>query len=183
MNEQARKIVHLVFGVAIAVVILLLPREESIMLFSGSLLVGIVLADLVKSGHRVPLVTFLVLHLEREGEFPGKGAICFVVSSLFCTVFFPSLVAATGVLTLAVLDSTSALVGMHYGRKRLNGKKTFEGFLAGVVVNSLVLLVHFDPLRAISVSLVAGIVELVLPMDDNLLIPPAACLCLLLSGT
>jgi len=72
---------------------------------------------------------------------------------------------------------------MHYGRKRLNGKKTFEGFLAGVVVNSLVLLVHFDPLRAISVSLVAGIVELVLPMDDNLLIPPAACLCLLLSGT
>jgi len=89
MNEQARKIVHLIFGVAIAVVILLLPREESIMLFSGSLLVGIVLADLVKSGHRVPLVTFLVLHLEREGEFPGKGAICFVVSSLFCTVFFP----------------------------------------------------------------------------------------------
>lgn len=182
MNEQARKLVHLVFGVAIAAVILILPREEAIMLFSGSLLVGLVLTDLVKAGHRVPLVTLLVMHLEREGEFPGKGAICFVVSSLFCTVFFPSLVAATGVLTLAVLDSASALVGMHYGRKRLNGKKTLEGFLAGVIINSLVLLLLLDPVRAFLVSLVAGTVELAIPLDDNLLVPPAACLCLSLLG-
>jgi len=33
MNEQARKLVHLVFGVAIAAVILILPREEAIVLF------------------------------------------------------------------------------------------------------------------------------------------------------
>jgi dolichol kinase len=182
MKEEARKLVHLCFGAAIAGAVFVFPREQAILLLAGSLLPGLILAELVKTGHRVPLISFLVARLEREGEFPGKGAIYFVVSSLFCVAFFPSAMAAAGVLSLAVLDSVSALAGLRFGKTRVNGRKTLEGFLAGVAANSLVLCAFLDPVRATLVSLVAGAVELAVPLDDNLLIPPAACLCLSLVG-
>ncbi|MCQ8893563.1 MAG: phosphatidate cytidylyltransferase [Methanolinea sp.] len=182
MNEQARKIVHLVFGVAIAAAIFLLPRDSAVTLLAAGLLGGFVLVELVRSGWHVPLVSFLLARLEREGEFPGKGAITFTVSSLFCAAAFPAPVAASGVLTLAVLDSVSALAGMRWGRYRVNGKKTAEGFLAGVCLNTLALLVFLDPGRAFLASLCAGVVEVLGPLDDNLLIPPAVSLILVLTG-
>ncbi|MDH7510010.1 MAG: hypothetical protein QHH04_03070 [Methanolinea sp.] len=182
MQEEARKLVHLGFGAAIAGAIFGFSREQAILLLAGSLLPGLILAELVRNGHRVPLISFLVDRLEREGEFPGKGAISFVVSSLFCVTFFSSAVAAAGVLSLAVLDSVSALAGLRFGKNRLNGRKTLEGFFAGVAANSLVLCAFLDPARAILVSLVAGAVEVAAPLDDNLLIPPAACICLTLVG-
>ncbi len=182
MNENARKAVHLAFGIAIAAVILVLPREQVVMLLAGSLLIGLVLSELVRNGRHVPVISFLVLHMEREGEFPGKGAICFVVSSLFCSVFFSPLPAAAGVLSLAVLDSVSALAGMRIGRKKVNKRKTLEGSLAGIAINSVALLLLLDPGRAILASLVAGTVEMIVPLDDNLVIPPAVCLALLLFG-
>jgi dolichol kinase len=182
MKEEARKIVHLSFGAAIAGAIFVFPREQVILLLAGGLLTGLILAELVNTGHRVPLISFLVARLEREGEFPGKGAIYFVCSSLFCVVFFTATVAAAGVLSLAVLDSVSALAGLRFGRHRMCGRKTLEGFLAGVAANSLFLSAFLEPFKAIPVSLVAGGVELAVPLDDNLLIPPAVCLLLSLAG-
>lgn len=175
MNEQARKLVHLTFGAAISAAILILPRGEAAMFLSAGLVAGLVLAELVRAGHRVPFISFLVSRLEREGEFPGKGAAYFVASALACTVFFPPPVAAAGVLSLSVLDAVSALAGKAAGRVRIRGTKTLEGSIAGVAANTAVLSFLLDPWTAFPVSVVAGAVELLAPVDDNLLVPPATC--------
>ncbi|MEM2124384.1 MAG: hypothetical protein QXL43_03515 [Methanolinea sp.] len=178
MNEQARKIVHLSFGAAISAAILLLPAGQAEMILAAGLVAGLALAELVRAGYRVPLVSSLVDRLEREGEFPGKGAAYFVASALACTVFFPPAVAAAGVLSLSVLDAVSALAGRAFGRVRIWGAKTLEGSLAGIAANTAVLSLIIGPGTAFLVSVVAGTVELLAPVDDNLLVPPAACTCL-----
>lgn len=180
MREIWRQAVHLLFGVAIAVSIAVLPRELTVPLYAGGLLAGSILTDAVERGLRVPLISPLLDHLERDGAGPGRGAFYFVIATLGCLVLFDQFTAAVGAFVLAVLDSVSTVAGRRYGRHRIRNGKSVEGFLAGVAVTMGALLVVLPPVTAVVVAAVAGVVELVSPVDDNLVIPPAVCLVLTL---
>lgn len=179
MHEQARKSVHMFFGVGIAALAYFLPKDLMVYLLAASLFVGFILVEGVVKGYRIPLVSLLIRNLERDGEYPGKGAFLFTVSALFCVVFFETRVAVPAILSLAVLDGVATLAGMHFGKHRITNGKTFEGTVGGIVVNTAALLILLPPLQALAASLVAGAVELVSPVDDNLTIP--ACVCILLT--
>ena len=73
----------------------------------------------------------------------------------------------------------ATLAGIHFGKHRITNGKSFEGTVAGILVNTAALLILISPLQAFAASLVAGIVELVSPVDDNLTIP--VCICILLT--
>ena len=171
MNEYLRKSSHILFGLLIAAVILLFPTYHAAMIIGFSLYVGLILIDLCEKGYSIPIISSLIHHMEREGSFPGKGAFFFVFSALVTLIFFPSAVAAVSVAVLAVLDGFSTIIGIRFGRHRIWKKKTLEGFLGGFIITAILLMLITAPQYAVLISLVAGFVELVSPVDDNLIIP------------
>ncbi len=176
MNEDGRQLVHLVFGLLIAGAIAFLGREYAIMGLTSGLFGGFVLIDLMDRGCRVPIASAMVENLERTGRMPGYGAVCFVLSALFCLVFFPVDYVVAGVLTLAVLDSVSTIVGMRFGRHRISNGKSLEGTAGGIIAAFIPLVFILSPLTAAAAAVVAGIAELFSPIEDNLVIPPLICL-------
>jgi dolichol kinase len=178
VNEFARKGVHILFGIGIAATIQLLGKDLALPVLLASLLGGLVLSDAIARGHRIPLISRLVLDLERPGVLPGKGAILFVFSSTFCLFFFPVQVVIPAVLTLAVLDGASALVGQYAGKHRIWNGKSLEGTIGGIAAAAVTLFVLIAPLPALTAAVVAGIIELASPVDDNLVLPLAVCLVL-----
>jgi dolichol kinase len=178
VNEIGRKLVHILFGIGIALFILYAGKAIALPVLLVSLLAGLILSDAISRGHHIPVISRLVHDLERPGILPGKGAILFVFSSAFCLFFFPVPVVVPAVLTLSVLDGVSALAGQYAGRHRIWNGKSWEGTGAGIAITALVLCILLPPPQALAVALVAGLIELVSPVDDNLVIPIAVCLLL-----
>lgn len=182
MNETWRQAVHLLVGTAIALSVAAFPVAVTVPFYAVGLLVGSVLTDAVERGLRVPLISPLLDLLEREDAGPGRGAFYFVVATLGCLVLFGPFITAVGVFALALLDSVSTLAGRRLGRHRIFNGKSVEGFLAGTLVTAVALLFLLPPVTAVVAATIAGVVELVSPVDDNLVIPPVVCLVLLLLG-
>jgi phytol kinase len=180
MNEYARQGVHLIVGLLIAAVIYATGAEVSLMLFSAGLLGGFAVLGSIAAGKRVPFFSGMLDAFERNVRIPGFGAICFVISTIFCLAVFPVGYALTGVVTLAVLDSVSTMAGTAFGRHRIVNGKTWEGSLAGLGAAAVVLLLLLSPLYAVMVAVVAAVTELITPVEDNLIIPPVVCVVLFL---
>jgi phytol kinase len=182
MRETLRQLVHLLFGLAIAALILVLDRTAALAVLSAGLFVGLIIIDLILEGFRVPIFSRLVDAMERQEDLPGKGSLFFTVSALFCLVFFDSPQVFIGILVLSVLDAVTTIVGLRFGRMRVVNEKSVEGTLAGAVVTAAVL-VPFLPLPlALATSAIAAIAEHLSPVDDNLVIPPVVCLLLAGAG-
>ncbi|PKL59886.1 MAG: hypothetical protein CVV33_05535 [Methanomicrobiales archaeon HGW-Methanomicrobiales-4] len=176
MNEFWRKTVHLGFGLLIAFLIWSVPKNISLTILGAGLLGGLWFIDLAMRGIQVPVISHLLLHLERDGVFPGKGAFFFVFSSLVTLILFPSEITAISVLVLAVLDGVATLIGLRYGRIRIINHKSIEGSGGAVIITFMALAFFMNPVQAAAISVVAGIVELASPIDDNLVIPPVVAL-------
>jgi dolichol kinase len=111
---------------------------------------------------------------------PGKGALFYAVSALACVILFPVPVVVPALVSLAVLDGVTAIAGSRFGRTRIYNGKSAEGTGAGIVVTFLVLLLFMGVFGALVVAVIAGIIELFSPVDDNLAIPVSVCILLTL---
>jgi dolichol kinase len=179
MDETPRKIVHLLFGLGIAVAIALIDRPTMLVIMMIALFFGFLLSDALSRGHHIEGVSPLVEALERKSVLPGKGALLFVFSAFVCLFFFEPKVVVPAVVALSVLDGVATPVGIRYGRHRIFNGKSVEGTGAGIAAAFLALRMILPPAHALATAAVAGVIELVAPVDDNLLIPP--CICLLLT--
>lgn len=182
MRELFRKIFHIGFGLAIAGVIYFLPQGTALGVLVLGTFVGLFFIDAILKGYHIPGVTSLVHNLEREGNLPGKGALFFAVSCLFCAAFFPVSIVVPAIVAFSLLDGVATIVGQRYGRHPIVNNKTAEGTLAGMALTFCGLLFLLPPLSAVLAVIVAGAVELFSPVDDNLLIPPVVCIVLTLAG-
>ncbi|MDD1709803.1 MAG: hypothetical protein LUQ37_02700 [Methanoregulaceae archaeon] len=180
MREFSRKMVHIVFGLGIAALIQFTPESIALPVLMTGTFAGIIFRDALVRGFRVPLVSVLIDKMERENVRPGKGALYFALSSLFCLVLFDKEVVVPAIVTLSLLDGAATLVGYYYGKHPIIGKKTAEGTLAGIVITFFALLVLLSPVQAAISVIVAGLVELLSPIDDNLIIPVFVCIALTL---
>jgi len=178
MKEIVRKLIHLFFGLGIAGMVKCLDQPTATAILAGGLFIGIILVDLILRGYRIPGFSSLVEYGDRCDPLPGKGAFFFAVSALVCVILFPTLVVVPALVTLAVLDSVATLVGIRYGRRRIKNGKSWEGTIAGMLVTMIVLLPFLTPLGAVVVAVVSGLVELMTPVDDNLVIPVGVCILL-----
>lgn len=175
MKETLRQSIHLVFGLGIAALVLVLDRNTVLAILAGGLLIGVVLVDLCLRGSTLPGVSWLLRHLDRSDPLPGKGAFFFAVSASACVVLFPATVVVPSLIALAVLDSVTTVVGIRFGTRRFSNGKSLEGSIAGIVVTVIALLPFLSVSGAVLASIIAGITELVSPVDDNLLIPIIVC--------
>lgn len=171
MHEYGRQIVHLVFGLGIASILLVPVPGLAVLLYAAGLLCGLILIEAILRGWYVPGITEIIGAFERENTFPGKGSVYFVASALFCSVAFRSEIAFVAVLSLTVLDSVATLAGLRFGRHRIINGRTIEGTGAGFLALFVVLLPLLSPSTSLIVAGVAALAELLSPIDDNLVIP------------
>jgi dolichol kinase len=178
MKELIRKLLHLGLGLAIAALVLMADRAAAIAILAGGLFAGIILIDCILRGYRIPVISPLLALADRGDSLPGRGALTFAVSALFCAIIFPQTVAGAALIVLAVLDGVATIAGKRFGRTRIHHGKTVEGSAAGILAAFLCLLLLLPLPQAAAASGVAGVIELVAPIDDNLVIPPGVCLLL-----
>ncbi len=180
MKELVRQLVHLLFGLAVAGMVHVAGQPAAVAILAGGLFIGIVMVDLILRGCRVPLFSGLVAAFDRGDRLPGRGALYFAVSALACVILLPVTISVPALVTLAVLDSVTTMVGVRFGRTRIYNGKSWEGTLAGIIVTVLVLLPFLTVPGAVVVAIVAGLIELLSPVDDNLVIPVGVCVVLAL---
>ena len=180
MRETVRQLIHLCFGLGIAALVFFFDHAFVIAVISGGLLAGILLVDLILRGYHVPIVSPLVHYGDRCDPLPGKGAFFFAVSALACIILFPVAVTVPALVALSVLDSVTTLAGLRFGRHRIHNGKSWEGTLSGIAVTVIALLPFLTIPGAVVTSVIAGIIELFSPIDDNLVIPVGVCILLTL---
>ena len=178
MNETLRQVVHLFFGLLIAGMIWVLGREISTLVLAVGIFFGLMVADAILRGYFVPFFSPLLGMLERTDAVPGKGAFFFTLSALFCLLVFKVETVVIAIIVLSLLDSLATITGMRWGRVRIYNGKSVEGSLAGAIVSLAAIYSLLPPGMAVIVACVAGIVELVSPVDDNLTIPVSVCVIL-----
>ncbi len=182
MDELLRKVVHFLLGLGIAITIPLFDRQMVLAAFVIAIFLGFIVSDALSRGYTIPLISGVIALLERKDVLPGKGTLYFAIGVFFCLVFFPLTVVVPAVICLAVLDGVATIVGIRFGRHRIWKSKSLEGTLAGIgaTIVALLILTPLSPLFAVAASVVAGVVELVTPVDDNLVIPVSVCIILTL---
>jgi phytol kinase len=178
MRETLRKLVHVLFGLGIAALVIVLPRPLMIDLLALSIFGGLVLSELISRGYAIPLISPFVKFLDREDALPGRGALYFAISSLVCLILFPVAAVIPAIIALAVLDGVATIVGRRFGKTRIYHGKTLEGTVIAMVVTFVALLPFLTPPGVGVATVVAGVVELVSPIDDNLTIPVSVCIAL-----
>ena len=178
MDEVARKILHIVFGIGIAAVIAIFGKEVSLIILSVVLLSGVILSDAISRGYDIPLISDIIAYVERPAVIPGKGAIFFFLSSLICLIIFPVSTAIPAILCLAIADGIATIAGIRFGKTRIRNGKSVEGACAGFAASVLVMLFLLPPATAILIATVASGIEISTPVDDNLVIPIAVALML-----
>jgi dolichol kinase len=93
-------------------------------------------------------------------------------------VIFPAGIAVPALVTISVLDCVTTLVRVRFGRTRIWNGKSLEGTLAGIAVTAIALLPFLSLPGTLVVATVAGIIELLSPIDDNLVVPVGTCILL-----
>jgi dolichol kinase len=178
MQELVRKLIHVIFGLGIAGIVLVLDHTTAMAVLAGGLFFGLIIIDLILRGYTLPIFSGVVNYVDRRDPLPGKGALYFAVSALTCVILFPVAIVVPALVSLAVLDSVATIAGIRFGRTRIYNGKSLEGTLAGIFVTFLVLLLFISIPGAFFVAVVAGIIEMFSPIDDNLVIPVSICLLL-----
>jgi phytol kinase len=180
MREIVRQAIHCCFGLGIAALVFFLDHAVVVAVMAGGLLIGVILVDLIIRGHQIPVLSALVQYGDRCDPLPGRGAFFFAVSALACIILFPVPLVVPALVALAVLDSVSTIAGLRFGRHRIYNGKSWEGTLSGIAVTVLCLLPFLPVSGALAAAVVAGVLELLSPIDDNLVIPVGVCFLLAL---
>jgi dolichol kinase len=110
---------------------------------------------------------------ERKNELPFSGAITFYMGCFLVTLLFPITIAIASITVLALSDSLSTIMGTFFGEHKLsiNKKKSWEGSIIFFVTTTMILLFFANPVKALTVSLIATFVEMLPRIDDNLTVP------------
>lgn len=174
--ELQRKLIHLLFGIALILVVQYPGRAVLTGFLTSFLFFGGILIALMMRGLKVPAAGWLLERFEREDvRFPGYGAFWFVVGALLISVSLTDaeqISAAIAVLSCG--DSVATIIGV-LGRHPLphNRRKTFEGSAAFFVFSLSACL--FVGLTGVALAAIGAIIEgLDTPVDDNLLVPIAS---------
>ena len=111
----------------------------------------------------------------RGHELKGHltGATWVMIGSLITIILFSKPVAVIALIFMSLGDTAAGLIGQRFGKHKV-GNKSWEGFLAGLIICCIVAInFEFLPLKiSLAGALVAMIMELLpIPLDDNFKIP------------
>lgn len=178
MHEIPRKLIHFIVGLGIAWLVLFLEHATVIAILAAGLFLGVLCIDLILRGYTLPGISQILDYVDRREPLPGKGAFYIMVSALTCSILFTAPVVVPAMVSWAVLDGVASIAGMQFGRTFIYKGKTLEGTGVGIFVAFAVLLLFLPGYGALIAAVIAGILELFSPVDDNLVIPAGICMLL-----
>jgi dolichol kinase len=149
-------------------------REILLRIFSAGILGGFLISDATARGYQIPFISPVLDLVDRKEVLPGKGALFFLVSALVSLILFPLRIAILSILALTLVDGVATIAGRAFGRTRIARGKSLEGSLAGAFISFMAFLFFLSPLNAFFLAVFAAGVELISPVDDNLVIPLTA---------
>jgi dolichol kinase len=189
-RETARKSIHVASAV-VPVGVWLAPRPLAVAALLGIAAVAL-LVEAARRYSRPVRYAFLrrTRTMLRSRERRGlSGATWMALAYAAAIVLFPTPIAVAAMLFAALGDGAAALAGRRWGRHRLRGGKSWEGFAAGLAVNCAVAVAVASlaagvPLpAALAGAAAAAVVELLpLPVDDNVLVTLAGGAAMLLAA-
>ena len=108
---------------------------------------------------------------EQRGNL--TGATWVLIGSLISILIFTKYVAIIALIFMSLGDTAAGLIGQKFGKHKV-GKKTWEGFLAGLII-CFIVAINF-PFLPLKISLVGAFVAMIMellpiPLDDNFKIP------------
>lgn len=182
-NELIRKAIHLC-SLSIPIVYFFVTKERAL-----QLLLPVTAAFLVVdvARHYFPAISewfyrwfrwLLRKHEQDEKTKRLNGATNVLISACLCVFVFPKVITITAFAILIISDSTSALIGRRFGKKRFFSK-SLEGslafFLSAILVVFLTPKIESLPLEYLigaAAAAVGAVVEaLSNRIDDNISIP------------
>jgi dolichol kinase len=192
-----RKFYHFMMGVfCFSLYAFWLTREQALFLLStvgGAWMIGDVLRLKFPAMNAVALKYFGKI-MRREELKSITGNSFYILGLLVLVFFFSKPIALLSTLFLAVGDPIAAVVGTHWGRHRLIGKKSVEGALANYIATGFISglfamgILELQGAQVIFFALLGGtistVVELIpTPLDDNFTIPIGSAIFLTLASS
>jgi dolichol kinase len=182
--ELKRKFVHLLFGVAI---VLLIKFEIIGKLHLLIFLIFLFLVSSLSKKYNLPGIYWFIRNFERDDyvkKFPGRGFIFYTLGSLLVLAIFPLDIALASILILAFADSIGHLFGIRFGKRKhpYVSTKFVEGWIAGLIAGFIAAYLIVPWHEAIIASFFAMLVEGIEvkvgadDIDDNLIIPAIAAI-------
>lgn len=166
-------------------------EKNTVLLVLGIILASMIVVEILKykSAFVYGIYVKFFKHMLREHEYNRgavriNGATWVLLSSIFCILLFPKLIAVFGLLMLAFADSTSALAGRIWGKKQYAPNRSYVGTAVFFIVGMIIMMLapkYFGSGKeyfVLSIAVIATTVadSLILPVDDNFTIPITACI-------
>lgn len=142
-----------------------------------------VLSEIIRlKGGIVPIITTFTLRMSRPSERPYliSRPVYLTVGIILALIIFPKPVSYASIAIVAVGDPIAAYVGGRIGRLHV-GRKSVEGFVAGLIASVLVASLVVAPLAAVAGSTAAMLLELCGVFEDNIIMPVGAGVAMLLT--
>jgi len=124
----------------------------------------------------------------RDQELKGIAGTTYLLTGvLLIVLIFPKPIVSLSILFLAFADPIASYVGIRFGKDKILGGKTIQGFLAAFVVCLILTFLYLNSSglslsRHLVVSIIAGLIgafaELlpIAKLDDNLTMPVLSAL-------
>ncbi len=183
--QLGRRLVHLANGVAVATAYALLFTHTQVVRVFGTIACLVYVADRVRIlypelAERLPGVN--AAFFRAEEQFRESAMTPYVIAILLTALTFPKTIALVAILTLAIADPLSAVVGIRFGRHRVVPDKSLEGSAAFFAATFAIAFALLRPLPGVDglqaagaaglIGLAAAAFEMIpLRLDDNLTIP------------
>ena len=176
-DEYIRKIIHL-FSLIIPFGYLYLITDKYVMV-QILIVFNVIFLFFDITRHRIVWIQSIFKYFfndmlrghEQRGHL--TGATWVIIGSLISILIFTKYVAVIALIFMSLGDTAAGLIGQKFGKHKV-GNKTWEGFLAGLII-CIIVAINF-PFLPLKISLVGALVAMIMellpiPLDDNFKIP------------
>lgn len=183
--QLPRRMVHMGMGISIAAFYHFFLTHQRAIYILGTCACVVYIVEQIRTSYPEYMARFegIFKHIFRaEEQLKESAGVPYIMALLLTILSFPKPIALVAILTLAVADPLSAIVGISKGKHKWGAGKSIEGsaafFISTLLISSAVLL-HFSDvywgwvvLLTFTSSLIISAFELIpLRIDDNLTIP------------
>jgi len=183
-DEIIRKLIHL-FSLLIPIIYYFVTRETAILVLSILSLLALILDIARYINPKIGKLFYQIFgFMLRKHELDHNkkklnGATYVLLSALLCVIIFPKPIFITAFSILVICDSSAALIGRKFGKRKFLSKSlegTLAFFISGIIVIFITPKIAYQPMEyligfigvafgAIVENICSGIT------DDNLAIP------------
>ncbi len=182
--QWPRRLFHMLCGIAVAFMYQVLFTHSQAVYLLGFIACIVYIFEQVRVNYPELANTFWLPSrylLRAEEQLKESAQVPYMMGLLLTLLSFPKTIAIASILTLAIADPLSAIIGIRYGKNRIVKHKSLEGSAAFFLGCLGSLLISFSLnteltlpfiILSIFIAFIVSIFEMIpIKIDDNLTIP------------